>query len=205
MTSNSTSNSFRRRDSQTSYFSDSSMTSEAHSPGGSYYSDTGNKKKNELSTTDSDICVICGCNDQSELGQSELVKSPISIDFDPKKFLQSLQNIYAQSNVLTQLLAANDNISQRPKKHSNKVNKSLIDKILVKVTPAMIAYQLARVGFQAENMKVSFFFDTSTGSLKAHLFCIMWSHGVVLNDQNSVVNLEKIVCESLLRVSQIIV
>lgn len=78
----------------------------------------------------------------------------------------------------------------------------MLNRLVDKVGPEFIAYQVARVGYRAENMKLAFFFDDAVGgSLKAHLYCVMWSHGVVLSEQNAIVNLEKIVCESLLRVS----
>ena len=65
--------------------------------------------------------------------------------------------------------------------------------------PEFVAYQVARVGYQLEHLKLADFFDD--GTLKAHLYCVMWSHGVLPGEQNAIVNLERIVCESLLSVS----
>lgn len=95
---------------------------------------------------------------------------------------------------------ANGTAQQRAKKYGSRVSKDMLNRLVDKVGPEFIAYQVARVGYQQEHMKLSFFFDAG-GSLKAHLYCVMWSHGVMLSEQNAIVNLEKIVCESLLRVS----
>jgi hypothetical protein len=70
----------------------------------------------------------------------------------------------------------------------------VLNRLVEKVGPEFVAYQVARVGYQLAD-----FFDG--GTLKAHLYCVMWSHGVLLGEQNAIVNLERIVCESFLRVS----
>jgi hypothetical protein len=144
------------------------------------------------------ICQICGCNEQSELGQNDLVKCPISAEFDAKTFLCSLRNIYSQSPAFAALISSDAASNQRPKRSTAKVKVALMNKLNEKIGSNLIAFEVAKVGFQLENMRTSFFFEN--GCLKAHLFCIMWSHGVVLNEQNSVSNLDKIICESLLRV-----
>jgi len=82
---------------------------------------------------------------------------------------------------------------------SCKVGKEVLNRLVEKVGPEFVAYQVARVGYQLEHLKLADFFDG--GTLKAHLYCVMWSHGVLLGEQNAIVNLERIVCESLLRVS----
>ena len=145
------------------------------------------------------ICQICGCNEQSDLGQSELVKCHLNTEFDPKTFLKTLRHIYLQSPALDALLSVDPAAIHRPKKSVARVRSNIMANLTDRINSQLVAYEVSKVGFQIENMKTSFFFDG--GCLKAHLFCIMWSHGVVLNEHNSVVNLDKIICESLLRVS----
>jgi len=145
------------------------------------------------------MCSFCGCNEQSELGQSDLVESPVAIGFDARAFLGGLRNIYAQSSALAALLAPAGDFERRAKRASCKVGKEVLNRLVEKVGPEFVAYQVARVGYQLEHLKLADFFDG--GTLKAHLYCVMWSHGVLLGEQNASVNLERIVCESLLSVS----
>ena len=190
MTSKSTD--LRRRDSQTSFFSDSSINSEAHSPptietDEVYY------------FNDPTLCIICGCNDQNDLGQDKLINCTLSKSFDPKQFLESLQNVYSQSNVLALLLSEDSN--QNPKRLSIKIKLNTINKLNEKINSNLISYDVSNVGFKACNLKLSYFFGSSVNYLRAHLCCLIWSHGALFNNENnSILNLDRILCESFLRV-----
>lgn len=196
MTSKSTD--LRRRDSQTSFFSDSSINSEAPSPQTVETDDV-------YYLNDPTFCVICGCNDQSDLGQNKLTDYSISENFDPKSFLESLQNVYSQSNVLEILLSGDTVANLNPKRFSSKIKLDLINKLNEKISTNLIAYDVANVGFKPCNLKLSYFFGSlanlASNRLRAHLCCVVWSHGALLNNEtNSVINLDRILCESILRV-----
>jgi hypothetical protein len=117
----------KRRDSQTSYFSDSSVGGDTNSPGSSFAEENllkntiskrnnnYNNNNNESENESNKLCAMCGCVEgKIELSLNELVNFlPHTVNFEPKDYLKSLKNSFQQSIALTTLLSVEN---QKPKK-----------------------------------------------------------------------------------------
>lgn len=138
---------------------------------------------------------MCACNGSSHLGQGELIKIDYSLDFDPKILISQFQNIKSDAfNVLLQ-----HDSSQQKYKQITKVKTNLLNELKYKLqTTDLIAYDLTQIGWKLDNLKLSYIFKD--GNFYLHESCLMWSNGIVLNEFNLVINSDRIVCESLLKV-----
>ena len=73
----------------------------------------------------------------------------------------------------------------------NKINES--------VHSGLAAFELCKIGWSIENLNLNHLFESS--GFKAHSACVVWSHGALLNASNQITNADRLVLDSLLRVT----